>query len=113
MYKGSFSFKNDKINSIEIDQKTNAKIERKDDDTAELYFVNDKNFRIPIPADIILQNTTDNEDQVPPSSADKFHVTWHSNYTLYKKGHAIFHLENQKQHAIRLAATIIRRVIRK
>ncbi|RHZ80826.1 hypothetical protein Glove_132g43 [Diversispora epigaea] len=92
MYKGSFSYYNDEINSIDIDTNTKVKIERIDEDAANLNFVDNKDIRIPIPDDIVLKNTS-NKDQVLSASNNQFPVTRGYNYTLYKKGNPIFYLE--------------------
>ncbi|RHZ58488.1 hypothetical protein Glove_373g2 [Diversispora epigaea] len=110
-YKGSFSYKNDDINSIDIDKKTKIIIENLHGDIAKLYFVNNQNVHIPIPANIVFKNVTCNQNQI--STDNNFYVVWFSDYTMYKKDKVIFSLENQKKHIIRAATAVIRKVIRK
>ncbi|RHZ48420.1 hypothetical protein Glove_551g52 [Diversispora epigaea] len=102
-YKGSFSYKNDDINSIDIDKKpikSKTTGNKSSGSSSESYKEITKKY--------IKQ-----KDLLPYCkltktlpSVNHFFVIWDSNYTLYKKGNAIFSLENQKQQAIRVAAVV-------
>ncbi|KAF0368606.1 hypothetical protein F8M41_013468 [Gigaspora margarita] len=74
-------------------------IERINSNIARLYFVNNQNVQIPIPANIVLRDVTSNEDEAP--YRNEYLISWVSNYILFRNGVAVFALENQKQQAIK------------
>src|SRR5690242_1422520 len=94
-YKGSFSYKNDNINVIVIDNNVRAMIEMVVDNVARLYFVNSRGVQIQIPANITLRDTITNQIQAP--YRNEYLITWFTSYTLYLNGVAFFGLENQQQ----------------
>ena len=98
-YKGSFSYKNNNINVIIIDNNVRAMIERVANGVARLYFVNSHGVQIPVPANITLRNTVTNQIQAPYHN--EYFITWFNNYTLYLNGIAFFGLENQQQQVIK------------
>ncbi|CAG8772167.1 10861_t:CDS:1 [Racocetra persica] len=103
-YKGSFSYKNDNINVLRIENNVRVMIERVNSNIARLYFVNNRDVQIPVPANIVLRDVTSNEDQVP--YRNDYYISWVSNYILFRDGVAVFALENQKQQAIKGGADL-------
>ncbi|RIB14243.1 hypothetical protein C2G38_2040367 [Gigaspora rosea] len=98
-YKSSFSYKNDNINVIYVDNNIQIRIERVTSDVARVYFVNNRGRQIQVPANTIFRNTTNNQNE--PIHNNSFYITWVPNYILFHNGAEIFKLENQKQQAIK------------
>nr|CAG8541270.1 12379_t:CDS:1 [Entrophospora candida] len=101
MYKGSFSYKNNNIFVVNIDDNNvqyQARVEKINQNVARIYFVNNNGIEIPIPACVSLRDTTNNED-VNPYGED-FLIAWTSNYTFFLNSVELFRLENQKQQAV-------------
>ncbi|CAG8781821.1 45951_t:CDS:1 [Gigaspora margarita] len=103
-YKSSFSYKNKNINVLRIENNVRAMIGRINSNIARLYFVNNQNVQIPIPANIVLRDVTSNEDEAP--YRNEYLISWVSNYILFRNGVAVFALENQKQQAIKGGADL-------
>ncbi|CAG8796980.1 5184_t:CDS:1 [Dentiscutata erythropus] len=103
-YKDSFSYKNDNINVLRIEKNVRAMIERINSNIARLYFVNNHDVQIPIPANIVLRDVTSNQDEVP--YRNEYLISWVSDYILFRNGVAVFALENQKQQAIKGGADL-------
>ncbi|CAG8611677.1 10579_t:CDS:1 [Diversispora eburnea] len=103
-YKGIFSYKNDNINVIHVDNNVRIMIERITTDIARIYFVNNRGRQIQIPVNTVLRNTTNNQNE--PIHNNAFYITWVSNYILLQNGIEIFRLENQKQQAIKGGADL-------
>ncbi|KAF0470297.1 hypothetical protein F8M41_025393 [Gigaspora margarita] len=98
-YKSSFSYKNDNINVIYVDSNIQIRIEKVTSDVARMYFVNNRGRQIEVPANTILRNTTNNQNE--PIHNKSFYITWVPNYNLFYNGAEVFRLENQKQQAIK------------
>jgi len=56
-FHGTFSYKNDHINVIKIDDNVNMRVQRENNQVASIYFVNDQGNRIRIPRGIIVRDT--------------------------------------------------------
>ncbi|RHZ58314.1 hypothetical protein Glove_374g28 [Diversispora epigaea] len=99
LHKDNFSYKNENINVIYINNNLRIYIEKQTSDIARIYFVNNRDCQIPIPANTILRNLTNN--QIEPPLNNNFLITWISNYVIIQNGIEIFKLENQKQQVIK------------
>ncbi|RHZ44903.1 hypothetical protein Glove_707g79 [Diversispora epigaea] len=97
-YKGCFSFLNDNKYVVHINTNLRAKIRKLDDDVARLYFTDDQDNQVPVPANITVMNLSSN--QASASFGDSFFPTWISNYSICQDGVEIFRLERKKQHAV-------------
>ncbi|RGB23395.1 hypothetical protein C1646_778969 [Rhizophagus diaphanus] len=101
-FHGSFSYRNDRVNVINIEDNVNLRIERENSEVAVIYFVNDQGDRIPIPRGITVRNATENT-MVRPSRHGRwlYSISWVPSYEIYRDNVHIISLDNQKQQAIR------------
>ena len=95
--KGSFSYKQDIANYLELDHHLMIRIERIDDIVARVYLVDAQNVQQPIPANVTMARAA---GDAVPHFLDNFLISWVDSYTLYVNGKAHMVLNNQKQQAI-------------
>ncbi|GBC07330.1 hypothetical protein RclHR1_00740013 [Rhizophagus clarus] len=101
-FHGSFSYRNDHINIIRIEENVNLRVERENSEVAIIYFANDQGDRIPIPRGITVRNITDNSIVRPSRHGRWFYsISWVPSYEIYRDNVRIVSLDNQKQQVIR------------
>ncbi|RIB13587.1 hypothetical protein C2G38_2197417 [Gigaspora rosea] len=98
-HKGSFSYKNDNIYVIHIDNNIKAKIERVIFNVAKIYFTDRRGQQIPAPPNTILRNLMVNQNE--PIHNNCFYITWITNYAFLQNGVEIFRLKNQKHQVVK------------
>ncbi|KAF0466722.1 hypothetical protein F8M41_026139 [Gigaspora margarita] len=108
-YKGCFSYKNDNIYVIHIDDNVRVKIERITFDVARIYFTDKQGQQIPAPPNTILRNLMVNQNE--PIHNNCFYITWITNYAFLRNGVEIFRLENQKHHVVKGELELVTEVI--
>jgi len=69
MYKGSFSYKDNNITIIVLNNSVKMRVERVDEDIAKIYFVNSQDNAIPVPNGIIIRNLITNAILPPQHNA--------------------------------------------
>ena len=95
--KGSFSYKQDTVNFVSVDDNLNCKIERVNNDIARVSFVNTQGQEQPVPDNIRMEQS----DGVPnPAVFNGFLITWVGSYRLFVGDEAYLELSNQKQQSI-------------
>ncbi|CAG8471904.1 10680_t:CDS:1 [Dentiscutata heterogama] len=104
MFRGSFSYKNDTINVIVIDNNILVKIQRVDQNVARIYFTNGQGNSIRIPAGMTLRDLTNNTNvpRIVAAGAESYMITWVMNYELRYNGGEVLNLDNQKQQSMRV-----------
>lgn len=99
--KSSFSFKNDKILQIEIDDNTFIRVESVGFAVARLYFVDGGFAEIPIPPGLVVRDETHGGAPVLPLLGNPYFVlAWTDNYSVELNGAIILGMANQRQWAI-------------
>ncbi|CAB4435767.1 unnamed protein product [Rhizophagus irregularis] len=100
-FHGSFSYNNDHISVIQIEDNINIRVERENVDVAIIYFVNDQGGRIRIPPGITVRNVTNNTIIRPSRHGRWFYsISWVSSYAIHRDNEHIISINNQKQQAI-------------
>ncbi|CAG8583274.1 26264_t:CDS:2, partial [Racocetra persica] len=104
MFRESFSYKNDTINVIVIDNNILVKIQRVDQNVARIYFTNGQRNSIRILAGITLRDLTNNTNvpRIVAAGAESYMITWVTNYELWYNGGEVLNLDNQKQQSMRV-----------
>ncbi|CAG8648184.1 4670_t:CDS:1, partial [Racocetra fulgida] len=74
-----------------------------------IYFTNSQGRQIPVPADIILRDLMENQNE--PIHNNSFYIVWITNYSLFRNGVEIFRLENQKQQTVKGGLDLVTEVI--
>ena len=95
--KGSFSYKQDNANYLELDDHLIIRMERIDDIVARVYLVDAHNVQQPIPANVTMARAA---GDAVPHFLNNFLISWVDSYTLYVNGQTHMVLNNQKQQAI-------------
>lgn len=96
--KGSFSYKQDNVNYLVLDENTTIKIERINNNVARVYLVDAQQVQQPIPPHVTM---TDSAGGVVAPFLNNFLITWVDSYTLAVNGQPHMVLNNQKQQSIR------------
>lgn len=96
--KGSFSFKQDNVNWLQLDGNHRVHIERLDVNTARVYLVDQQQVQVPFPPGVIMRNST---GQQLPQLANNFIITWADSYEMLVNGVVHMKLDQQKQQSIR------------
>eukprot|EP00741_Cyanophora_paradoxa_P002023 tig00000525_g1960.t1 len=101
-YKGSFSYKNERVNIVELpDGETNLHIERVTDDVARVFFANKATKKeIPIPASTKAVDISQGTSVPLQPRFNGFWVSWVSNVSVTVGGVEVVRLVNQKQQAV-------------
>ena len=99
MFKGSFSYKNNNINVVEITNNSFLRIERLNQNVARIYFVDQNENQIIIPNNTICKDIIANENI--NQFQNNFIISWVSNYEITINDMIILILENQKQQSIK------------
>lgn len=106
-FKGSFSFKNDKILQMKIDDNVYVRIERVGFAIARLYFVDEANGEIDIPNGLIVLDHTNGDAKVKPLLNNQYFVlAWSDNYSVMINNVSIMGLENLRQWAVTGASQV-------
>ncbi|BDA47680.1 hypothetical protein COCOBI_10-5310 [Coccomyxa sp. Obi] len=95
--KGSFSYTQNNVNFMDLDNGLTIRIECIDEEIARVYLVDAHGVQQPIPANITMINAA---GHVLPIVNDMFLITWINSYTLSVNGQPRMVLNNQKQQAI-------------
>jgi hypothetical protein len=106
---GSVSYKNNKINDIEINKNIIARIEMLSQNIAKIYFVNDKGVSIQVPMGMVLRDISSDNSIIQHgvyNGTESYMITWFSNYVMYWNGKEVFSLINQKQQAIKIPKSL-------
>src|SRR5437016_2688431 len=85
MYKGSFSYKDNNITIIVLNNSVKMRVERVDEDIAKIYFVNSQDNAVPVPNGIIIRILITNAI-LPPQHNAEYYITWFSNYMISYNG---------------------------
>lgn len=102
--KGSFSFKQNNINWVQLDDNHRVQIERLDVNTARVYVVNLQMVQVPLaPLHVTMRNSTGQQLQM---LADNFIIAWSDSYELMVNDVVHMKLDHQKQQAIKAAADV-------
>ena len=99
-YKGSFSYKNDNVNTIVVNPDMTAKIERINNNIARIYLVDSHNVQVPFPPNLTIVDST---GQLVPPFQDNVLITWVDSYVMRDGNVDVFQLDNQKQQSLRAA----------
>ena len=92
---GIFTFENDTPQYFLIEGLPKFQLERLDENTARLFFVNASGTEVPVPKDVRLVNSY---HTTVPRVAQSFIVTWiEESYTLFRGNSAVFMLRRQRQ----------------
>lgn len=95
--KGSFSYKQDYVSYLALDNNLTIKIERVNNDVARVYLVNAQQVQQPVPANVVI---TDAAGIAVRPFLNNFFITWFDSYTLLRNGQPHMVLNNQKEQAI-------------
>ncbi|RIB03077.1 hypothetical protein C2G38_2226101 [Gigaspora rosea] len=101
-FRGYFSYKNDNIYVITLNNNVHMRIERVNVNVARIYFVDGPGNEIPIPTGITLRDTLNNINETPLvlHGIGSFFISWIANYSLFQNGVEICALKNQKEQSI-------------
>lgn len=96
-----FSFKNDKILQLKIDDNVFIRIERVGFAVARLYFVDEGNAEINIPDTLVVLDQTHGDIAVQPLLNNQYFVlAWSDNYSVVYHDETVMGLANQRQWAV-------------
>ena len=95
--KGSFSYRQDNVHYLALDDNLTIRIARINDVVARLFLVDAQQVQQPIPANVVLANAA-GVAQVP--FLNNFFIGWVESYTLSFNGQLHMVLDNQKYQAI-------------
>lgn len=95
--KGSFSYRQDNVNYLALDDKLTIRIERINNNVARVYLVDGQQVQQPVPAYVGMTNGAG--AAVPPLQ-NAFFITWFDSYVLSVNGQPYMTLNNQKQQSI-------------
>ena len=95
--KCSFSYRQDDVTYLSIEDDLCIRIERIDDNIARIFLVNAASVQQPVPAHITLTNS---RGAHIPIHMNEFLITWVESYTLSVNGQPYMLLNNQKQQSI-------------
>jgi hypothetical protein len=100
-FKGSFSFKNDKILQLKIDDNIFIRMERVGFAIARLFFVDEGQAEINIPANLVVHDDSHDGAVVLPLFGNQiFVLSWSDSYSVVYNGTSILGLANQRQWAV-------------
>lgn len=95
--KGSFSYLQDNVYFVVIDDNLTARIECINNNVARLYLVGGDNAQIPVPGHIQL---LDLNNVVVAPFMESFFITWIDSYVLTVHGQPFIKLTTQKQQSL-------------
>jgi hypothetical protein len=96
--KGAFSFRNDTISTTRLAPNIHIRAERVGAAICRIYFVDDGNDSIHIPAGFTIMDNTNNVAVDPLAGGLQFYVlAWSDNYTLSYNGQLVLSLYYQRQ----------------
>lgn len=99
MIRGSFSYLNDKVNTVQLEEHVFVRVQRVNNNVARIYLVNENDVTINLAlVNVLLLDASGNG--VPPYNHE-FLITWTDSYRLFWNGAEVLHLANQKQQSIR------------
>ena len=100
-FKGSFSFKNDKILQLKIGDNIFVRIERVGFAIARLYFVDEGNAEIDIPDRLVVLDHSNGDAAVIPLLNNQYFVlAWTDSYSVQFEGNDVMGLANQREWAV-------------
>ena len=100
-FKGSFSFKNDKILQLLIGDNVFVRIERVGFAIARLYFVDEGSAEIDIPDRLVVLDHSNGDAAVMPLLNNQYFVlAWTDSYSVQFEGNTVMGLANQRQWAV-------------
>jgi hypothetical protein len=100
-FKGSFSFRNDRILQLSIGDNVYIRIERVGFAVARLYFVDEGAAEVDIPDNLSVIDLTNGNAVVQPLLNNQYFVlAWSDNYSVLMNGNPIMGLANQRQWAV-------------
>lgn len=102
-YKGSFSFREDNVNWVRLDDQRRIRIERISNDVARVYLVDEAGNQLPMPGDLTMADETGGQVAVV---ADAFFIAWVGSYSIRRGGVTVMDLTQQKQHSIKALAAM-------
>ena len=95
--KGSFSYLQDNVKYLQIDETLSIRIERINNNVARVYIANAENVQQPVPPHITMADSAG--APVRPFE-ENFLITWFDSYVLSIHGQPHMILNNQKQQSI-------------
>ena len=95
--KGSFSYTQDTVNFVAINNNLRVKIERINNAIARVSLVNAQSQEVALPANIHMQQ---NDGAPNPPAFNGFLISWVDSYTLFVGEEPYMELNNQKQQSI-------------
>eukprot|EP00882_Tetradesmus_deserticola_P034719 GHRQ01039948.1.p1 GENE.GHRQ01039948.1~~GHRQ01039948.1.p1 ORF type:complete len:125 (+),score=19.44 GHRQ01039948.1:244-618(+) len=102
MDKGSFSYRHDSVNYVEIDANNTLREERINTNIARIYLVDSNNVQLQVQAHITV---TDQAGAPVAPFMDNFLITWVDSYVVRVNGQPFMTLNNQLQQSISAPAT--------
>lgn len=93
----NFSYLQDTVNYVVIDEKLTLRIERITEDIARIYLVNYAGIQQPFPQHIRVTNNL-GHSQTP--FMNNIFITWFGNYTIYVNDEVLMKLYSQRQQSI-------------
>jgi hypothetical protein len=96
-FKGAFSFRNDTISTTRLAPNIHMRAERAGAAVCRIYFVDDGNASIYIPAGFTIMDNTNNVAVAPLAGLQFYVLAWSDNYTLSYNGQLVLSLCNQRQ----------------